>query len=113
MKELTICNYHTKNCKNHNTYKTPLCCASILTKILIDVTNILEQIILIIFLIWGTLLGCIRHNGMIPWDRDADIGFIEKDYDKIKNLDFGDYKFIEKKWTKKHGFKIKISKINK
>lgn len=58
---------------------------------LIDV-EILKQLIKIFednkltyYMIAGSLLGAVRHNGFIPWDDDMDIGMPREDYEKFLN----------------------------
>lgn len=52
-------------------------------KILCDIDSICKQHGITYFLAYGTLLGCIRHNGFIPWDDDIDIWVPVSEYKKF------------------------------
>ena len=48
-----------------------------------DIIEFCEKKGLCIMLGGGTVLGCVRHGGFIPWDDDLDLMMPRKDYDSF------------------------------
>lgn len=59
---------------------------SVLLNMLIDFDTICRKHKLTYYMVGGTLLGAVRHNGFIPWDDDIDIGMPRPDYERFVNL---------------------------
>ncbi len=57
-----------------------------LTHMFHDVCEVCEKHNITIMLGGGSALGCIRHQGFIPWDDDLDLMMPRKDYEIFKDI---------------------------
>ena len=62
--------------------------AKTLKQIYTDFEQICSLFNIKIWIAYGTLLGCIRHKGFIPWDDDMDVQILQKDLSIIAGDDF-------------------------
>ena len=68
-------------------------------KTLKKVCEVLKENKIECWLSYGTLIGCLRHGGMIPWDDDIDISMNRKDYDLLFSINWEEYNIkIEKRF---------------
>lgn len=57
-----------------------------LLKALLTIHNLFEKNDIWYVIAFGTLLGAVRHHGLIPWDDDADLLVKVSDLEKIRKL---------------------------
>lgn len=57
-------------------------------EIMSEIDRICKLLNIKYFMLYGTLIGAVRHKGYIPWDDDFDIGMKRDDYEKF--LDYCD-----------------------
>ncbi|MDD6435219.1 MAG: LicD family protein [Clostridiales bacterium] len=55
-------------------------------KILKDVLELCERHSIDTFVLFGSAIGVVRHQGFIPWDDDIDIGMFREDFERFKEI---------------------------
>ena len=54
------------------------------------------------YLVEGSLLGAVRHQGMIPWDDDIDVAMFREDYERFMQIAPGELKEQFELWSYRH-----------
>lgn len=67
-------------------YKIPETTKNVLLEMMSAIHKTLTDNKIKYFIDGGSLLGAVRHKGIIPWDDDIDIGCFDKDFEKIMPL---------------------------
>lgn len=80
---------------------------------LIEIDSICREYDINYFLSGGSMLGAVRHKGMIPWDDDIDIAMLRSDFEKFKKISRGlfseDFKY--QSFTNKDGYHFFFDKL--
>ena len=82
-------------------------------QIALEIQRICKKNGLRCFLIYGSLLGAVRHGGFIPWDDDMDMGMLREDYDKFAEAcqtDLGP-EFLWQSWDNDPSYPFPAGKV--
>lgn len=98
LKEETICDYFVDN-KRKKLW-------AVLLDMLYEFDNVCKRHNLTYYIIYGSLLGAVRHKGFIPWDDDIDMAMPREDYEKFIKLEkeFSEPLFLQTPYTDKGYF---------
>lgn len=81
---------------------------AIITDVLREFIKICEENNLTYFCAGGTVLGAVRHQGIIPWDDDIDVNMPRPDFDRFVEIcskrDMGNYELITPHITPNYPF---------
>lgn len=80
-----------------------------------EVRRICEKHGIEYFLESGTMLGAVRHKGVIPWDDDLDLGMMRADYKRFMEIAPKeiDPQYIVEEWHSEHAYGMPFGKIVK
>lgn len=83
--------------------------------ILREIKRICDENKIQFFLDYGTLIGAVRHKGMIPWDDDIDLGMRQEDYEKFCAIAPEKLKkeFYFQSWDNDKGYALPFSKVRR
>jgi hypothetical protein len=82
------CNAMTVRCPDARDMhqETAECCKGHVRQIMQDLAQLMDAAGITWWADYGTVLGYVRHGGMIPWDKDGDLGVLGEDRDKLLSL---------------------------